>query len=162
MGSSWEHTTAGAHLLGRVTSNTRPELVLRKRLHAMGLRYRLDRRVEGFRPDILFPGPKIAVFVDGCYWHGCPTHGPKDFQGPNAALWWAKMAENRERDRRACASLEAGGWHVIRVWECAIQRDPDQIARDIAADVLQSKKRGARLIEREEKTQPRKDRWESR
>lgn len=68
----------------------------------------------------------MAVFVDGCWWHSCPVHGrKKPFTGPNAALWDAKMARNRERDAHATATAEGLGWTVIRVWECEIMADPE-------------------------------------
>lgn len=130
--TGWQRTDAGLHLAGRVNSSTQPEVTLRKRLHAHGLRYRLHLRVAGFRPDIVFPGPHVAVFVDGCYWHGCPEHGPKDFRGPNADLWTAKLTANRERDRRADTALSREGWLVVRIWECTVRREPDGAAAMVA------------------------------
>jgi len=90
----------------------------------MGSRYRLNRMVEGFRPDLVFPGSRIAVFVDGCYWHGCPEHGPVSVGGPNAKMWMQKLAANKARDERVVRELTALGWQVMRIWECEVMADP--------------------------------------
>ena len=130
---SWVSTREGRHLAGRRRVNTTPELVLRRALHAAGGRFRLHRRLA-FRctPDIVLPGRRLAVFVDGCWWHSCPAHGHKGpFNGPNASLWDAKMARNRERDAYATATAESLGWIVVRVWECVIKTDPDAVAQRV-------------------------------
>lgn len=98
--------------------DTSPERALRSLLHRRGLRYRLHRRpVAGLRrqADLVFPGPRVAVFVDGCFWHCCPDHGtsPK----ANRAWWAAKLARNVERDRDTDLRLAEAGWVVVRVWE---------------------------------------------
>ncbi|MBE8519984.1 very short patch repair endonuclease [Amycolatopsis sp. H6(2020)] len=98
--------------------NTQVELALRKALHAAGLRYRIHRRpVSGVRreADIIFVGAKVAVFVDGCFWHGCPDHAtwPKN----NAEFWRAKIEGNRRRDGDTDARLAEAGWLAVRVWE---------------------------------------------
>src|SRR4051794_5345566 len=99
--------------------DTSPELRLRSELHWRGLRFRLHRRVgEGRsapRPDLVFPRKRVAVFVDGCFWHGCPAHGVRP--RTNADYWAAKIERNRERDERNDDALAASGWAVIRVWE---------------------------------------------
>jgi DNA mismatch endonuclease, patch repair protein len=99
--------------------DTRPELRLRRLLHGRGMRYRVDHRVElpsgKVRVDIAFPRRRVAVFVDGCFWHGCPEHGTSPRS--NAAYWRAKLARNRDRDRRNDQELGALGWQVIRIWE---------------------------------------------
>lgn len=91
------------------------ELSLRSALHAEGLRFRLHRRVEGVTVDIVFPGPRVAVFVDGCFWHGCPKHAT--FPKTNRDYWLPKLAENKERDERQTKHLQESGWKVIRIWE---------------------------------------------
>jgi DNA mismatch endonuclease (patch repair protein) len=102
--------------MSRVKSkNSRAERALRSALHVEGLRFRLHRRVEGVTVDILFPGPKVAVLVDGCFWHGCPKHAT--FPKSNQDYWLPKLAENRDRDARQAARLRKAGWRVIRVWE---------------------------------------------
>ncbi len=92
-------------------------------MHALGLRFRLNRRIGRFTPDVVLPRHRLAVFVDGCYWHGCPTHGTKEFRGPNADRWRAKINANAARDLEANAFVAALGWQVIRIWECEIRAD---------------------------------------
>jgi DNA mismatch endonuclease (patch repair protein) len=78
------------------------------------------------------PGRRLAIFVDGCFWHGCPEHGRKtSFTGPNAALWEDKMRRNAERDRRSTALAEGDGWTVTRVWECEVREDPSGVATEL-------------------------------
>lgn len=92
-----------------------PEVLLRRALHALGLRFRLhDRRLPG-TPDIVFPRARLAVFVDGCFWHACPEHGtlPRN----NREWWAAKLAATTERDRRKDAALGEIGWQPVHVWE---------------------------------------------
>lgn len=98
--------------------DTAPELALRRALHARGLRYRVCYPVPGQRRrtiDIAFTRARVAVFVDGCFWHACPVHGTS----PSANnQWWAtKLAANSARDRDTTATLEEMGWRVVRVWE---------------------------------------------
>ena len=129
----WTPTAAGAHLRGRGTRDTAPEVSLRRAVHALGLRFRLHRRVGRFRPDFVLPRYRLAVFVDGCYWHNCPEHGPKQFRGPNAERWRAKIATNVSRDLAANETMKAAGWRVVRVWECETRADVEQAARRVAA-----------------------------
>ncbi|HEX5583820.1 very short patch repair endonuclease [Gaiella sp.] len=101
--------------------DTSPERAVRSALHAAGLRFRVDLpiRVEGtrpIRPDVVFPRRRVAVFVDGCFWHGCPEHGTLPAE-TNADYWAGKIAENRERDVRHTGLLESDGWRVVRAWE---------------------------------------------
>lgn len=134
---AWTSTRDGAHLRGRRKTDTEPELLLRRALHAAGARFRLHRRLgPGCTPDIVLPGRRIAVFVDGDYWHSCPMHGrTRPFEGPNAALWAQKMARNKERDLHSTHTAEQAGWTVVRVWECAIRADPDGTARRVLQGV---------------------------
>lgn len=113
-------------------SETSPERSLRQHLWSMGVRYRLKSKLPG-RPDIVISGAKIAVFVDGCFWHRCPVHGvlPKS----NATFWREKLQANRERDKRVTAELRALGWRVFRVWEHDVAKVPERIARRIAKEV---------------------------
>lgn len=105
-----------SQLMSRVhAKNSAPERSLRSAHHAMGLRFRLHRRVEGISVDIVFPGPKVALFVDGCFWHGCPEHAT--FPKTNQGYWLPKLDENRRRDRLQTERLRCAGWKVIRVWE---------------------------------------------
>src|SRR5262245_36425540 len=94
--------------------DTQPELALRRALHRRGLRFRLHRKDLPGRPDIVLPMIRLVVFVDGCFWHGCPEHcvAPK----ANAAFWSEKIAGNRERDCRKDEELRIRGWTVLHVW----------------------------------------------
>lgn len=129
----WVPTSAGAHLRRRRKKDTEPELMLRRALHALGVRFRLHRSLaKGCTPDLVMPGRRIAVFVDGDYWHSCPVHGRKrPFTGPNAELWAEKMRRNRERDARSTRLASEAGWHVVRLWECVVRRDPEGAARAV-------------------------------
>jgi DNA mismatch endonuclease (patch repair protein) len=82
----------------------------------------------------------VAVFVDGCFWHGCPDHSPAEFKGPNAESWRHKISTNRgrDRDRRNDELLTAARWTVIRVWECEIRRDPAGAALRVASTTRNS------------------------
>jgi DNA mismatch endonuclease, patch repair protein len=105
-------------MIGNRSRDTGPELALRSALHALGLRFRVDARPVPAIPrraDVVLRGDRVAVFLDGCFWHGCPDH----FRPPatNADSWSAKIAGNRARDASTGALLEAAGWAVIRVWE---------------------------------------------
>jgi len=98
--------------------DTKPELALRQELHKKGLRYFVDRSPLPElrrRADIVFPRVRVAVYVDGCFWHGCPVHAtqPK----ANGAWWQAKLEHNRERDRDTNERLRAQNWLVLRFWE---------------------------------------------
>lgn len=102
----------------QATRNTVPEVDLRRELHHRGLRFRVSRRpLQGFRStaDIVFTRAKVAVYVDGCFWHSCPEHAT--WPASNSDWWRAKLARNKERDLDVNAALSAAGWAVIRVWE---------------------------------------------
>jgi len=105
--------------MARVRSrNTKPELSLRKAVWARGRRYRLHAGIPG-SPDIVFCGPRLVVFVDGCFWHGCPEHYTAP--GANAEFWRAKIERNKARDRRVDRELAEDGWRVLRLWEHEIE-----------------------------------------
>jgi len=98
---------------------TAPELALRSALHDLGLRYRLHRAplpTLARKADIVFGPARVAIFVDGCFWHGCPDHGRRRHQ-VNGWYWPEKIARNRNRDQDTTRALGAAGWLVIRVWE---------------------------------------------
>lgn len=94
--------------------DTGPEVALRRALHAGGVRFRIHANLPG-RPDIVLVRLRVAVFVDGCFWHGCPKHAsmPK----ANRAFWEAKLKENKERDARKDEALKALGWTPLHIWE---------------------------------------------
>lgn len=102
--------------------DTKPEMIVRRFLHASGLRYRLHRRIAGVRPDIVFPSRRIAVFVHGCMWHQHPDPTCKLARMPKSRLdfWKPKLEGNRERDDRQHKAPEDAGWIVLTVWECEI------------------------------------------
>ncbi|EJW97130.1 DNA mismatch endonuclease Vsr, partial [gut metagenome] len=108
---------------GNKRRDTKPELLVRRRLRAAGLTgYRLDWAKAPGRPDIAFPGRKVAIFVNGCYWHRCPNCNPS-MPSKNVEFWEAKFRRNVERDKRALAELDDLGWTAITVWECELKRD---------------------------------------
>lgn len=115
--------------------DTTPELELRRELWRRGLRYRVDRPLDGKRrrrADLTFVGPKVVVFVDGCFWHGCPDHGtsPK----ANAEWWSEKLARNVARDADTDEYLAAQGWTVLRFWEHEdVLAAADQVERAVRA-----------------------------
>ena len=101
-------------------TDTKPELALRRALHKLGYRYRKDYRLDldggrRVRPDIAFTGRKVAVFVDGCFWHACPEHGSKPKN--NEWYWSPKLQRNAERDQLNNTALTSAGWTVVRLWE---------------------------------------------
>ena len=117
---SWASSVAARRrMLANRRIDTAPEVALRRALHACGLRFRKDHRLDlpgrRVRPDIAFTRAKLAVFVDGCFWHRCPLHA--SFPRANAAYWASKLEATVERDGRTNAALIAAGWRVLRVWE---------------------------------------------
>jgi DNA mismatch endonuclease, patch repair protein len=112
--------------------DTKPELLLRKKLFKKGLRYRITNKLPG-KPDIIFPQLKIAVFVDGCFWHRCP----ECYKQPenNYLFWEEKISSNVRRDRLVNEKLSRDGWKVIRFWEHEIYRDLDGVAERIYVQV---------------------------
>src|SRR6185437_13424686 len=103
--------------------DTQPELVVRRYLHSIGLRFRTHRRDLPGRPDIVFPSRKLCVFVHGCFWHGCAkcVDGTRAVKS-NSAYWTNKVKINQARDARNIAHLEQEGWKVATIWECEIAR----------------------------------------
>ena len=114
-------------------NDTRPELRLRRALWSAGLRYRLQRKIAGTRPDLCFVGVKVAVFVDGCFWHGCPDH----YSAPvhNSSFWNEKLRKNQARDRRDDRRLETAGWSVLRYWECEVLVEVTRIVEEVGQRV---------------------------
>jgi DNA mismatch endonuclease, patch repair protein len=109
-----------ANMKANRRTDTKPELALRHALHRLGYRYRKDYRLDlasgrRVRPDIAFTARKVAVFVDGCFWHACPEHGSKP--KANEWYWGPKLIRNVERDRINDAALILAGWTVVRLWE---------------------------------------------
>jgi len=94
--------------------DTVPEVRIRRLFHARGLRYRLHYPIDGMRskPDVAFVSARLAIYVDGCFWHGCKRHGTRPKR--NADAWAAKISANRERDVRVSRELQERGWSVLR------------------------------------------------
>jgi DNA mismatch endonuclease (patch repair protein) len=115
--------------------DTAPEVRLRRALWKLGLRYRLGSDLPG-RPDLVFPRARLAVFVDGCFWHSCPEHGvlPKN----NASFWIRKLARTRERDAATGRQLSQEGWRVVRLWEHDISLNAASAAERVALAVRSS------------------------
>ncbi len=116
------------------SGDTSLELSLRSRLWKMGLRYRLKSILPG-KPDVLFPGRRIAVFVDSCFWHGCGEHCR--MPSSNRDYWDAKIEGNRNRDLEVNSMLSDMGWKVIRVWEHDLRANPDKCA-ELIFDVVRN------------------------
>jgi DNA mismatch endonuclease (patch repair protein) len=144
---AWDHrrmrpvAPSSPHATATMRANrgrdTGPEVALRAALHGLGLRFRKDVRLDlspgrRVRPDIAFPGVRLAVFVDGCYWHGCTEH--RSIPASNVRFWTEKIEGTRRRDAMQVDWLEAAGWTVLRIWEhepldAAVARVADTVAR---------------------------------
>lgn len=112
--------------------DTKPEMKLRRALWGLGLRYRLNTKLPG-RPDLVFPRARIAIFVDGCFWHGCPQHcnRPKT----NSDFWENKLSSNIERDKRVNAELLAMDWTALRFWEHEISENLEKVIEQIVSSL---------------------------
>lgn len=123
-------------MLGNRRRDTAPELAVRRALHAAGLRYRVDFPLafdRRRRADVVFTRQKVAVFIDGCFWHGCPDHSTTPKR--NTDYWGPKLARNAARDLDTTARLTDEGWTVLRFWE---HEDPAAVAASIVAAVRSS------------------------
>jgi DNA mismatch endonuclease, patch repair protein len=131
----WVSRQAGRHVVGGRKVDTAPEVLLRRELHRAGGRYLLHWPLAPrCTPDLALVRRRVAVFVDGCWWHSCPLHGPKTpLTGPNAQPWEAIMERVRERDSEATAIAQELGWTVVRLRECNIMKDPRAAARLVLA-----------------------------
>ncbi|BDX34300.1 very short patch repair endonuclease [Mycobacterium antarcticum] len=119
--------------------DTKPELALRSAVHALGLRYRVSAKpLRELRrtADLVFPRAKVAVFLDGCFWHGCPEH--HTVASANATFWAEKVEANRARDRDTDGRLAAAGWVSVRIWE---HEDPVAAARQVE-EVVRARRDG--------------------
>lgn len=118
-------------------------------MHRAGMRYRCDLRLDlpagRVRPDIVFTRKKVAVFIDGCFWHCCPAHGSRP--SVNQSYWSPKLARNVERDKQNTEQLQAAGWRVIRIWEH--ESVDDALERVRQAIMLSPQRPATRRIERE-------------
>jgi len=130
MTRSWASSPATRKvMLANRGRDTKPELLVRHLAHSRGLRYLVDKSpVPGVRAraDMVFRGARIAVFIDGCFWHGCPVHYTVSRSNPD--YWSAKLLSNRERDARTTLALAGAGWRVLRFWE---HEDPNDVVYEI-------------------------------
>lgn len=122
------------------SKNTKPELIVRKGLHARGLRYRLHRKSLPGTPDLVLPSRRVVVFVNGCFWHA--HEGCRHFKLPKTdqSRWKAKLEGNRQRDADNQRALKSLGWRVIVVWECSLRgKSADEVSQfldELAQTVL--------------------------
>lgn len=118
--------------MSRIRSrDTKPEIRLRRFVWACGLRgYRLQSKLPG-KPDIIFTRGKLAIFIDGCFWHGCPDCGDGRAPASNISYWSVKRATNRARDEQRTHELQAMGWTVLRLWEHEVHSNIEQCVRRI-------------------------------
>jgi DNA mismatch endonuclease (patch repair protein) len=131
----YPHPTSGdvsKRMRANPRCDTKPEIALRSELHRLGLRFRKDlplRLADRIvRPDVVFTRARLAVFVDGCFWHRCPAHG--NVPRANGGYWGPKLDRNVARDRAVDRALGDAGWRVLRAWE---HDDPARVAADVAA-----------------------------
>ncbi len=134
-----------ANMKGNRRTDTKPEMALRRALHAKGYRYRKDLRLDldggvRVRPDIVFTARRVAVFVDGCFWHCCPDHGSQP--ASNTWYWEPKLRRNVERDRNADAALGEAGWTVVRLWEHASLDEAVEAVEAVVAETRATARRG--------------------
>ena len=115
------------------SKNTKPELVLRKRLHAIAPGYRLNRRDIPGSPDVAYLGRKIAIFMNGCFWHGHDCKRGARVPKEHRPYWVTKIARNRARDEETLARLAGEGWRTLVIWECELK---DESALDVRLRTL--------------------------
>lgn len=134
LAQSWASSDAvRASMRSNKGRDTKPELALRRAVHAKGLRYRVSYRpLTSVRrtADLVFTRAKVAVFLDGCFWHGCPVH--HTVAVTNAGFWAEKVHRTRERDAETDRLLNEAGWRVVRVWE---HEDPNEAAERVVSAV---------------------------
>ncbi|MGC4154456.1 MAG: very short patch repair endonuclease [Propionicimonas sp.] len=138
MGDSWATNPQTRRAMqGNRSRDTAPELAVRRLVHAMGMRYLVNARpVPNIRrtADLVFRGPRVAVFIDGCYWHGCPLH----YRQPatHVDFWRDKVTQNQARDADTDTVLRAAGWRVLRFWE---HDAPETVAEAIRAAIIENR-----------------------
>lgn len=130
-------TLTRSQQMGRIRGgNTEPEMILRRRLWRHGFRYLVNFVTPSGRADIAFPTKQVAVFVDGCFWHGCPDHYVRPRSG--STFWASKLATNTARDARQTVNLEAAGWRVCRIWEHEVFQNPNSAVQRVVAALASS------------------------
>lgn len=130
------NAAVSAVMRGNRKTDTAPEVRIRSAIHRRGMRFRKHVLVRAssvnVRPDIVFTRQRVAVFVDGCFWHCCPVHGNRPRS--NSQYWEAKLARNRSRDAAVNAALRAEGWDVLRVWEHESSEDAAEAICAVVSD----------------------------
>ncbi|MEK6985508.1 MAG: very short patch repair endonuclease [Candidatus Thermoplasmatota archaeon] len=119
--------------------DTKPELALRRSLHSIGVRYRVHSRQVVGTPDIAHAGARVAVFVDGCFWHGCPHH----YRVPSSRVefWTGKLSRNKARRHAVLRKLKSQDWLVLQYWECEVRAKPAKLAKAISRSVKSRRQR---------------------
>lgn len=118
--------------------DTAPEMSVRRALRELGVGYRLNRPDLPGRPDVVLAGRRIAIFVHGCYWHGHSDCRRGALAKSNVEFWSVKISGNRQRDARVAEALQAAGWHVLVVWECAA-KDTARLAEALSVYLFERK-----------------------
>ena len=118
--------------------DTNPELMLRRLTFRAGLRYRVKTRLPG-RPDMVFTVERVAIFVDGCFWHRCPRHSTRP--ATNAAFWERKLGRNVQRDLEVTRALRREGWLVLRFWEHDVRGRPESLVGRVQQVLLRRRRR---------------------
>ena len=153
--------TQRQHCMSRIRGkNTKPEILVRKGLHARGFRFRLHNKKLPGSPDVVLPKYGVAIMVNGCFWHGHKGCRYANEPKSNVDFWQAKIARNRHRDEVTSAHLEALGWHVVTIWECELRgtdksaRRIDELVKEIYDAGLIKQKRDAQIkVSRQEEKQ---------
>jgi DNA mismatch endonuclease (patch repair protein) len=130
-----DSATRSRMMSGIRSKDTKPEMTVRRYLHARGFRYRLHARDLPGSPDLVLPKYRVAILVHGCFWHRHPGCRFATTPASNIERWNAKFQTNIDRDARKLASLQEAGWRVIVVWECELRRDPLQRLQSLASEI---------------------------
>lgn len=129
----------------RYSGNLTTEVAMARIMRLHGISgWRRQIRLLSFRPDFVFRRERVAVFVDGCFWHACPEHGSRPKS--NASFWNAKLERNVERDRRADRELADSGWKVVRFWEHSVRRDPSWCAEELERILASAGRVGLHMV----------------
>lgn len=131
-----DSATRSRMMAGIRSKNTKPEMTVRRYLHARGFRYRLHARGLPGSPDLVLPRYRVAIFVHGCFWHRHTDCRYATTPGSNIEQWARKFTSNMERDARKLAALEDAGWRVIVVWECELRRAAEERLERLSTEIL--------------------------
>ena len=132
-----DSATRSRMMSGIQSKNTKPEMLVRRYLHAQGFRYRLHTRELPGSPDLVLPKYRVVIFVHGCFWHRHASCRFATQPSSNIERWETKFQINVERDARNVAALQAAGWRVLVVWECELKREPLHRLQRLAREITQ-------------------------